>query len=112
MITPYYTKAISEEATKALHEVDFPFPIADMGFAVPQIVKMPVDYASVFDWLLEKGFEINIGFVRDTDKTFGYIRKNGKLKDREPFHAGLLETFDKLILLAVEFLKSEKDDNA
>ena len=40
------------------------------------------------------------------------IRKDGKLKDREPFHAGLLETFDKLILLAVEFLKSEKDDNA
>ena len=106
----YYTKAISEEATKALHEVNFPFPIADMGFTVPQIVEMPVDYASVFDWLLEKGFEINIGFIRGTDETFGYIRKDGKHKDKEPFHAELLKTFDKLILLAVEFLKSEQND--
>lgn len=107
----YYTKKISEEATKALHEVNFPFPIADMGFTVPQIVEMPVDYASVLDWLLEKGFEINIGFVKGTDKTFGYICKDGKHKDGEPFHAELLETLDKLILLAVEFLKSEKDND-
>lgn len=110
MITPYYTKAISEEATKALHEVYFPFPIADMGFAVPQIVEMPVDYASVFDWLLEKGFHLSIGHVDDTNNYHAIVTKGNthKLTD----HIPLLETFDKAILLAVEFLKSEKDDNA
>lgn len=110
MITPYYTKAISEEVTKALHEVNFPFPIADMGLVVPQIVEMPVDYASVFDWLLEKGFHLSIGHIGGTDNYHAIVGKDNAHKFTD--HTPLLKTFDKAILLAVEFLKSEKDDNA
>lgn len=109
MITQYYTKAISEEVTKALHEVNFPFPIADMGFAVPQIVEMPVDYASVLDWLIEQDIQVSIGFSGSKDATFCIVRKENEVK-----HAGnhipLLKTLDNVILLAIELLKSEKDD--
>lgn len=101
----FYTRKISDEVMKALHEVNFPFPIADMGFVVPQIVEMPVDYASVLDWLIDQGFHISIGNVRYTDKYFSFVEKDDKLKTTD--HNNLIETFDKAILLAIEFLKND-----
>ena len=110
MITPYYTKAISEEVTKALHEVNFPFPIADMGFAVPQIVEMPVDYASVLDWLADKDLFISVDKVGESGTFWAYNRK--RATDIRAINLNFHKALDEAILLAVEFLKSEKDDNA
>lgn len=105
----YYTKAISEEVTKALHEVNFPFPIADMGFTVPQIVEMPVNYASVLDWLIEQDVQVSIGFSGNKDETFCIVRKESKAKHTGN-HVPLLKTLDNVILLAIELLKSEQND--
>lgn len=105
MITQYYTKAISEEVTKALHEVNFPFPIADMGFTVPQIVEMPVDYASVLDWFVDKDLFISIDKIGESGTFWAYNRKRAT-----SIHATNLnfhKALDEAILLAIEFLKND-----
>ena len=110
MSTPYYTRTISEEVKKALHEVGFPFPIADMGFTVPQIVEMPVDYASVLDWFLSKNIEINV--FSNAGEWKSMLSTVYTDFPEDVHESSFLEAMDKTILLAVEFLKSEKDDNS
>ena len=108
MITPYYTKAISDEVFKALHEVNFPFPIADMGFTVPQIVEMPVDYASVLDWFLNQNIEINV--FNGAGEWKSMLSTNYTDFPKDVHESSFLEAMDKTILLAIEFLKSEQND--
>lgn len=104
----YYTKAISEEVTKALHEVNFPFPTADMGFTVSQIVEMPVDYASVLDWLADKDLFISIDKVSENDTFLAYNRK--RATSINVINLNFHKALDEAILLAVELLKSEQND--
>ena len=108
MFTQYYTKIISEEVAKALREVNFPFPIADMGFAVPQIVEISVDYASVLDWLADKDLFIIFNKIEESNTFWAYNRK--KATDIRAINLDFYKALDKVILLAIEFLKSEQND--
>ena len=107
----FYTKKISDKVCKALHEVNFPFPIADMGFTVPQIVEMPVDYASVLDWLKSKSIEITldycIGAQNDTWIADVY-KRNMNLEENTCENTDWFKCLDEAILCAIGFLKQEK----
>lgn len=104
----FYTKVVSDEVFKALHDVKFPFCIMNGGLVTPQLVECPPDYAQVLDWFLEQGVQISIGFTGGKqDETFAIVAENKKIKHIGN-HFPLIETFDKAILLAIEFLKEEQ----
>ena len=101
----FYTDIVSDALTKSLKAHGCPIAQADMGFTLPQIIDLNPDYASVLDWLIEKGFNISIMDFKNDSKIIGRL-EHSKLECSHTFAEDTFkETLEKIILLALDFIE-------
>ena len=112
----FYTKQISKEIFEALLNKKYPAENIPVGYFVfkegggyPEYAQKIPTYAEVLDWLADKDLFISIDKVSENDTFWAYNRKRAT-----SIHATNLnfhKALDEAILLAVEFLKFEKDND-
>ena len=88
----FYTDAISKELLDTLISRGYP----ENGTTVPT-------YADVLDWMINKGINISIGHVKDTENWFALTDKSGTFTR----HYSFKETLEKVILLGLDFIKTD-----
>ena len=96
----FYTDTPNAEIIDELINIGYSPDEADPAFGITYPT-----YADVLDWLISQGFHISIASVGCTDDCFGFVGKDDKLKTTN--RNNLVEALDKIILLAIEFLKND-----
>ena len=67
----FYTKVVSDELTKSLDEMGM--PVKSQEFPGGRIVVYNPTYAEVFDWLLSKGYSVEIFRKKDDDDWEAFV---------------------------------------